>query len=127
MANELQAFATIQISTTAGFQHLRQLTMSSAQDLGGAAVSSGVMSVSATPAAIPLGDVLNPGWAYFKNLSAGAVEIGIDDGSFAPFLRLLSGQIAGPMPLGAAPYAAADAGETGSLEYFIAEKELEPS
>lgn len=121
MAGEITAVAVVQVSR-GGFSHIKQLSMD-AQDLDASVASGGIMSVSDSSEAIPVGDLFKPGWAYFKNMSDDiAVEIGTDDGSFAAFLRLAPGQFAGPMPLGAAPYAKADTAGC-ELEFYILERQ----
>ena len=125
MAGEIQASGIIQVSS-GNFTHFKQLTQDN-QDLDTNVASGGIIQATSTPEEIPLIDVVNPGWAYFRNLSATiAVEIGVDASGFEAFLRLLPGQIAGPMPLGASPYVAADSG-TVELEYYILERETEAS
>ena len=125
MAGEIQASGIIQI-TSGNFTHFKQLTQDN-QDLDTNVAAGGIVEVDSTPTAIPLADVTNPGWSYFRNLSATTtLEIGVDASGFEAFLRLLPGQIAGPMPLGAAPYAAVESG-TAQLEYYILERETEAS
>ncbi len=122
MAGEVTASAVFQVNK-GDFLHLKQLSQQN-QNIDTLAVSSGVMAVPATSTAIPLGDIVNAGWAYFKNVSEDTpIDIGNSAGAF---LRLLPGMFAGPMPLGASPYATAD--EAGAeLEYFIVEAVTEES
>ena len=125
MAGEIQCSAVVSI-VSGEFRHLKQLSQDN-QDLSANVASGGIASVSAAAAALPVGDVTNVGWAYFKNLTTDAtMEVGADSAGFVAFLRLLPGQFAGPMPLGAAPYAKTTAG-TGELEYYILERETEGS
>jgi hypothetical protein len=120
MANEVTASAVFQVNSGT-YLHLKQLSQTN-QDIGALTVASGVMLVPDASTAIPLGDVSAPGWAYFKNLSTDTpIEVGNSSGGL---IRLQPGQFAGPMPLGAAPYAQADT--TGAqLEYYIVEAEVE--
>lgn len=87
-----------------------------------ASYHAGVQTVGfAAHEAIELGDVSACGYSMFINTDAtNFVEIGIDVGStFYPFVKLLAGEVSGPLRLGTnAPYAKADTGDV-LLEYII--------
>ena len=121
MSSEIQASAVFQINK-GSFRHFKQLTQA-AQDLDSLVASGGILTVADSSTEIPTGDLFKPGWAYFVNLSDDtAIEVGIDSSGFKTFLRLAPGQIAGPMPLGAAPYAKADTAGA-PLEFYIVERQ----
>jgi len=79
------------------------------ETLTGGGVQGGVVSVTTSAMAIPLGGVTTPGGlAVFKNLNAtNYLEIGFDDSGFVAFAKLLPGQVA-CIPLVNAPWARAN-------------------
>ena len=121
MSSEIQISATLQVNKGALVLY-KQLTPA-AQDLDSYVASGGIMTVSDSAAAIPVGNLFKPGWAYFVNLSDDtAIEIGANSAGLVTFLRLAPGQTAGPLPLGCAPYAQADVAGA-PLEYYMLERQ----
>jgi len=79
-----------------------------------------VQSISTTTngEALNLGSITTVGWAIFANLDdTNYVEVGVQvGGTFYPFLKLKSGEQAGPMRLGVSnPYARAN---TAAVKLF---------
>ncbi len=82
----------------------------------------GVISVGTSAEAIPLGEVTQPHWAWFKNLDATNYLTIRNGASGADLLRLYPGELC-PVPLDitATPYAVADTAAC-LLEYAIFSK-----
>lgn len=81
--------------------------------------SGGNITILTSPTQIPLGSVISPGWAWFRNMDpTNYVQIMPGSGG-AYLIRLLPGEFAlFPLDSGAAPYAIANTAPI-DLEYLI--------
>lgn len=84
------------------------------------------MNVTTGEVVVPLGPVVAPTWAMFRNLDLDSstyyIELRVGTGG-AKFAKLLPGETAGPFRLGSgaqAPYAIATGG-TVEMEYLVCE------
>ena len=118
MANE--ATVTTALKFTKGSVDLNLTDSASTFDVTGTRYQRAVQSVGTAAEALDMGDITDPGWAYFRNLDASNyVELFAATGETA-FLRLNAGEHACVRlsTSATAPFAQADTASI-DLEYMI--------
>jgi len=117
-ATNITAQASINISKSSYVRtyHLIQTT----QGLSSEIAVSGPQSITTNVTALNMGSVVNPGIAWFKNLSSSySIEIGTGtNGEFRPFLNLSTGQVCFVW-LSTNAITAKSIGGSATLDYFI--------
>ena len=114
MANEVSASVSLQLRLGA-LNTVKQSTGNA--DAASPLASAGVMTVGTSEEAIPMGDVVAPGFAYFKNVGTNVVKIRPATGD-GDLVSLKAGEAALFPMVATAPYAIALVGN-GQLEYHI--------
>jgi hypothetical protein len=89
---------------------------------GGPAYDGGVVSIGVATQALTIAGVANPGWSWFRNLSAGGtVALGIESGgSFLPFASVRTNEMV-YFRLGTNAVVVRSLAGTNALEYAIFE------
>lgn len=97
MADEITITSNMELSN--GAVVYQPQTQQFTADQSTAEIIINVQTIGTSAEAVELGDIATPGWARFHNLDpTNFVQVGVDDGGgFVPFMKVLPGEIQGPV------------------------------